>query len=153
MHLINISSFNAHIIRKKKGGKLNTLNFRKKQVKQIVEKYGTVVKSSVECRGERPSLKGNLFLLTERHFLILIPPTNKKDKPTRRGIVCHKHEGRKESLYLCIQCNGPFCVVPCFERHHTMKEYQMSIICISGHSRVQIWYKSFVAFRQCVGLF
>ena len=97
MHLINISSFNAHIIHKKKGGNLNTLNFRTKLVEQIVEKYGTVVKSSVERRGERPNLKGNLFPVTERHFLILIPPTNKKDKPTRHCIVCHKNEQGKES--------------------------------------------------------
>ena len=93
MHLINIYSFNAHIIHKKKGGgKLNALNFCSKLVEQIVEKYGAVVKSSGKLRGGRPSLEGNPFCLTERHFLTLIPPTNKKDKPTQHCIVCQKHE-------------------------------------------------------------
>ena len=77
MHLINISAFNAQIIDKKEGGKLNTLDFRTKLVEQIVEKYGTIVKSSVESRGGGPSLEGNPFRLTEKHFLILIPPTDK----------------------------------------------------------------------------
>ena len=94
------------------------LNFHTKLVEQIAEKYGTVVKSSVERRRVRPSLEGNI-----RHFLIIIPPTDNKDKPTRRCIVCHKYEQRKESRYFCRQYNEPFCVVPCFERYHTMKQY------------------------------
>ena len=133
MHLINISSFNTHIITNrprgfhvettwkrsfprrfnvestwcvcKKGGKLDALNFRTKLVEQIVEKYGMKVKPSVERRGGRPSLEGNTFRLTESYFLILIPPTDKKDKPTRHGTVCYKHEQRKEIRYLGRQCN------------------------------------------------
>ena len=54
MHLINISAFNAQIIDKKEGGKLDTMDFRTKLVEQIVEKYGTIVKSSVESRGGDP---------------------------------------------------------------------------------------------------
>ena len=123
MHLINIYSFNAHFIHRKKKDKLDVLNFRIKLIEQIFEKYGTEVKSSVERQGGRPSLEGNPFRLTERYLLILILPTDKKDKPTRRCIVYHKHGQRKESRYLCKQCKEPFCVVPCFERYHTMKQY------------------------------
>ena len=123
IHLINLSSFNAHIIHKMKEGKLDALNFRTKLVEKIVEKNGTEVNALVECRGEGPSLEGNHFRLTERHFLILIPPMDKKDKPTRRCIVCQKHEQRKGSRCLYKICNEPFCVVPCFERCHTMKQY------------------------------
>ena len=97
MHCISISSFNTHIIHKKKGSKLDVLNFHTKLVEQLGKKYGTVVKSSVEGRAGRPSLEGNPFHLTERHFLILIPPNDKKDKPTRHFIVCHKPEKRKET--------------------------------------------------------
>ena len=81
----------------KEGSKLDVLNFHTKLVEQLGKKYGTVVKSSVECRAGRPSLEGNPLHLTERHFLILIPPTDKKDKPTRHCIVCHKPEQRKET--------------------------------------------------------
>ena len=107
----------------KKGDKLDALNFRKKLFEQIVEKYGTEVESSVKCRGRRPSLEGNLFRLIGRHFLILIPPTDKQYKLIRRCVVCHKHKQRKESKYLCRQYNEPFCVVPCLERYHTLKQY------------------------------
>ena len=64
MHCISISSFNTHIIHKKKGSKLDVLNFHTKLVEQLGKKYGTVVKSSVECRAGRPSLEGNPFHLT-----------------------------------------------------------------------------------------
>ena len=107
----------------KKGDKLDALNFRKKLFEQIVEKYGTEVESSVKCRGRRLSLEGNPFRLIGRHFLILIPPTDKQDKLIRRCVVCHKHKQRKESKYLCRQYNEPFCVVPCLERYHTLKQY------------------------------
>ena len=53
---------------------------------------------------------------------ILISPTDKKDKPTSRCIICHKHGQRKGSRYLCRQCNELFYVVPCSERYHTMKQ-------------------------------
>ena len=97
LHLIDIFSFNAHIMHRKKGDKLDALKFRIKLIEQIVEKYGTEVKSSVERQGGRPSLEGNPLYLTERYFLILVPPTDKKDKPTRRCIVCHKYGQGKES--------------------------------------------------------
>ena len=54
------------------------------------------VKPSVERRGGRSSFEVNPFRLTERYFLILISPIDKKDKPTRHGTVCHKHEQRKD---------------------------------------------------------
>ena len=61
-------------------------------------------------------------LLTDRH-LILIPPPDKKDKPTWCCIVCHKHEHeqRKESWCLCRQCSELFCIVPCFDWYHYEK--------------------------------
>ena len=82
----------SHHTKKKGGGKLNALNFCSKLVEQIVEKYGVIVKSSGKLRGGRPSLEGNPFRFTERHFLTLIPPKIKKDKPTEHCIVCQKHE-------------------------------------------------------------
>ena len=105
MHLTNISSFNAQIMQKKKGGKLDTLNFYTKLVVQIFKKYATKVKSSVKCRGRRPRLEENPFHLTEKHFLILIPPTWKKDKPTRCCIVCHKQKQQKDQqAQSCTYC-------------------------------------------------
>ena len=39
MHLINVATFNSHILHKKKGGRLNPLEFRKKLVISLFEKY------------------------------------------------------------------------------------------------------------------
>ena len=123
MHLINISVFNSHIIHQKKEGKLDAFSFRKKLVEQIVENYGVEIESAIERRGGRPSIEGNPFRLSERHFLRAIPASDKKQYPTKRCIVCYKHKQRKESRYICGQCNQPLCVVPCFERYHTLKFY------------------------------
>lgn len=102
---------------------MDAFSFRKKLVEQIVEKYGREVEYVVERRGGRPSIEGNSFCLTERHFLKLIPASEKKIHPTKRCIVCHKHKQRKESRYICGQCNESLCVVPCFELYHTLKNY------------------------------
>jgi len=118
MHLINISVFNSHILHTKKG-----YFFSFCMVEQIVSKYGVEVESAVELRGGRPSIEGNPFRLTERHFFKQIPPSDKKLHPTKRCIVCHKHKQHKETRYICGQCNEPFCVVLCFEQYHTLKNY------------------------------
>ena len=39
IHLIDSCVFNAHILHKKKGGKLTSLEFSTKLVSQIIEKY------------------------------------------------------------------------------------------------------------------
>lgn len=71
---INISTFNAHIIYQKKQGKLvlstSVLNLYSKLLLSMVIK-------SVERRGGQPILDENPLRLTERHFLHLIPATEK----------------------------------------------------------------------------
>ena len=55
-----------------------------------------------------------------RHFLELIPPTEKKHNPQKRCKVCHKEGLRKETSYQCKNCvdKPGLCPAPCFEIYH-----------------------------------
>ena len=123
MHFINIACFDAHVVYKKEGGKLEPYRFRELLVEQIISKYGCNESSGIQRKGGRPSIEGNPFRLTERHFLMVIPPTEGKENPTKRCTVCLKHKTRHETRYQCRQCNVPLCVVPCFEVYHTQKHF------------------------------
>ena len=50
MYLINVATFNSHILHKKKGGKLNPLEFRKRLVISLFEKYSN--RSTTATAGE-----------------------------------------------------------------------------------------------------
>ena len=50
MHLINIATFNSYIFHQKKGGKLNPLEFRKRLVISLFEKYSN--RSTTATAGE-----------------------------------------------------------------------------------------------------
>ena len=63
IHLINSCAFNAHILHKRKGGKLTPLEFRTKLVSQIIEKYGEDTENY--RRGGRPCTADNPFRLVE----------------------------------------------------------------------------------------
>ena len=56
-----------------------------------------------------------------RHFLQLIPPSNKKANPQKRCMICAKKGIRKESRYQCKNCiiHPGLCPAPCFEEFHT----------------------------------
>ena len=59
-----------------------------------------------------------------RHFPELVPPTDKKEKPQKRCVVCTKEKKKKESRYQCKTCsNHPgLCPALCFEIFHTVVE-------------------------------
>ena len=79
IHLINSCVSNAHILHKKKGGKLTSLEFHTKFVSQIIEKYGEDTENY--RHGGRPSTTDNPFQLVDQHFPSYIPPTEKKLMP------------------------------------------------------------------------
>ena len=53
MHLINVATFNSHILHKKKGGKLNPLEFRKRLVISLFEKYSNRSTTAAARRGQK----------------------------------------------------------------------------------------------------
>ena len=121
IHLVNSCVFNAHILYKKKGGKLTSLEFRTRLVSQIVEKYGEDTENY--RRGGRPSTDDNPFRSVKRRFPYYIPPTEKKINATKRCVVCRKRGVRKESYYECVRCNAALYAALCFEIYHKVKVF------------------------------
>ena len=69
MYLINVATFNSHILHKKKGGKLNPLEFRKRLVISLFEKYSNRSTTAAARRGQK-SHENNPLWLTERQFWV-----------------------------------------------------------------------------------
>ena len=53
MHLINVATFNSHILHRKKGGRLNPLEFTKKLVISLFEKYSNRSTTATARRGQK----------------------------------------------------------------------------------------------------
>ena len=86
--LVNSCEFNAHILQKRKGGKLTSPEFLTKILYQTIEKYG---EDTENCwQGGTPSMADNPFWFVEQHFPSYIPPTEKKVNATKRCVVCRK---------------------------------------------------------------
>ena len=54
------------------------------------------------------------------HYLAIIPPSRKKEIPTRVFKVCCSNKIRRETRYMCAFCEGnpPMCVEKCFQVYH-----------------------------------
>ena len=87
-------------------------------VDNIVERY-----HSPRHATGRPSREQNPLHLTERHFPTCIPPTASNSKPTRRCHVCYSRKTRKQTHFMCNQCDKALCAAPCFQIYHNMKNY------------------------------
>ena len=122
MHQINVATFNSHILHKKKGGKLNPLEFREKLVISLFEKYSDRSTTATARKG-RKSHENSPLRLTERHFPEYIPPTEKKENATRRCVVCSKHDKRRETRYHREKCNVALCAAPSFSNYRTQKKF------------------------------
>lgn len=123
-HLFDISLWNAFVLYQKHGGKYSNLNFRLDLVDRLIERHGTVNE-----RIGRPGILPNPLRLTERHFLEVIPATEKKLRPTRQCFVCcsKRNESgkriRRETRYFCPDCGVGLCLSPCFKIYHTKADF------------------------------
>ena len=111
MHYIEEAVLNASILvgKVKEGNKARFMQFKLEVIREMLDK---------EIRKE-----ANVFNLplVGRHFLQLIPPTEKKQNPQKRCVVCYRKKIRKESRYQCKNCPDKpgLCPAPCFEEYHT----------------------------------
>ncbi|XP_067140274.1 piggyBac transposable element-derived protein 4-like isoform X2 [Centruroides vittatus] len=124
-HLVDICLYNAFVLYKKNGGEKDNLGFRMRLVERLMEEYHTETRGNKQNR-LRPF---GTLRLTERHFPVFVPSTEKKDVPTRRCVVCGKSSKkagkslRKESRYYCKDCGVALCAAPCFRIYHTEAEF------------------------------
>jgi len=61
----------------------------------------------------------NMPRLLARHFPERIPRTEKKARTTKRFVVCYKNNRRKETVFLCPECEAAQCVEESFKAFHT----------------------------------
>ena len=110
MHFIEEVVVNAFILfDKTKPGKVRFMNFKMELIETTITR--AKLNSSKDLY-EHPSIG--------RHFLELVPPTEKKQNSRKRCVECTKKGMHKESRYQCKNCpNHPgLCPVPSFELYH-----------------------------------
>lgn len=83
--------------------------------------------TSKRSKPGRPS-KENPLRLTARHFPQRVPPTaGQGNRTQRRCHVCantsRRRRCRKDTRYMCIECDRALCVEPCFQEYHTLKNF------------------------------
>ena len=115
MHLIQLALLNSCLLYKKDGERKPLLEFQRNVIAFLL---------FTENTPEIPREEA-IAHLTERHFIALIPPTEKKEKPQKRCRICTKRNIRKESRYHCPSCpsNPGLCNFPCFHIYHTHYHY------------------------------
>lgn len=122
-HFLDMSVLNSCVIYKiNSGNNIPLLQYTLTLVKEIVAKYQIETpRASTSGTQENNNLP---FRLTERHFISMYPTNEKSRKPhPKRCIVCSKRGIRKETRYMCKNCDVPLCVLPCFEKYHTKKTF------------------------------
>jgi hypothetical protein len=125
LHMIDITLLNSQTLFNVKTGKNIALaEFQLKLIREIFQKFH---KPRATSKRGRPSAGDQPLRLTERHFPTVVPPTPKKQNPTRHCHVCTNttvaERKRKESRYMCEKCGVGLCVHPCFEKYHTLTKY------------------------------
>ncbi|XP_065892156.1 piggyBac transposable element-derived protein 4-like [Dysidea avara] len=123
-HLVDMSLYNAYALYKvNTGKKLQFVEFRKHIVEQIFEHHSTQLE-----RTASPSAVDNPNRLVGRHFPSPVPETPGQGRTTqRRCHVCRtttqRATKRKETWFMCTDCNVALCVHPCFKDYHTLRDY------------------------------
>jgi len=116
--LLNITVLNCMVICCANSGQNKTdhFKFRVELVQALLIEHGS--ESIRKFQGHHSTDK-NVMQLLERHFPERIPPTEKKARPTKRCVVCHKNNRRKETVFRCPKCEAALCVEESFKAFHT----------------------------------
>ena len=123
-YVLDVAVFNSYVVHRQLTGQDMTYHrFRENLVHQLMEEYHTARRPS--CG--RPTLNTPLRL-SARHFPTLVTQTAHQGGRTRRRCrVCQmttrRPQVRKATKYICVPCDVPLCVTPCFEDYHTLKHF------------------------------
>lgn len=103
-HFIEEDLVNAQILYKKNGGYKHLLRFKLDCITSLLSAGGVklAAPNASDC-------------FSGHNFPELIPPTECKQNPQKRCVVCFMNKKRKESQYQCADCeNRPgLCPAPC----------------------------------------
>lgn len=121
-HLVEQALWNSYQLYLKCNGKKTAFCYRLEVIRRLVQQNHC---STSSPRRGRPGPIPPPLRLTGRHFPEVIPPTAKKQNPTRQCGMCSRvrtprnKKIRRETRYYCPDCNVPLCVTPCFRAYHT----------------------------------
>lgn len=132
-HLFNLLLVNSYILFKKYGQNVRRkshMDFRVELIKALV--FSAPEAPKPKTAGRKSTME-NIDRLNGRHFASYIQPKEgaKKLKPMRDCVVCNVPKEdragykRKQTAFECQQCCKPMCIPVCFERYHTLKEYEL----------------------------
>lgn len=107
LHIIEIYIHNAHkIFQKVTSSKIKLIKFREEFVVALI--------------GEEIQPVSKKMRLQELHYLESLPPTEKKQRPTKPCRICTQAKKRRETRYFCPTCEEKpaLCVEDCFKKFH-----------------------------------
>ena len=108
LHILDIMMYNSYA--------LNVMYGTHKQV-TLIKYREHVIKSLIDLHnGNNPEARNR----HDFHYLMPLPPTEKKEKPTKPCVVCSRLKRRKETRYFCGQCHRTpaLCIGNCFKDYH-----------------------------------
>ncbi|XP_064598479.1 piggyBac transposable element-derived protein 4-like [Liolophura sinensis] len=111
LHVLEIMLFNAHIMYNESvGEQMRMLRFREKVTLHLL---GNVDLQPTPTEGP----PAETF-----HHLVGVPPTEKKERPTKPCHQCTKNGRRRETRYICPVCpeKPALCVDPYFKVYHVL---------------------------------
>ena len=121
-HLLDLALWNSYILYCKAGDSRSPKQFRMELIEKLISENH---RDEFSATSGRPSISPSPLRLTSRHFLDVIPATEKKSNPTRQCTLCSRKRDsrskavRKETRYQCTECQVSLCVVPRFKNYHT----------------------------------
>ncbi|KAK6466760.1 piggyBac transposable element-derived protein 4-like, partial [Huso huso] len=140
-HLMDMCIFNAYVLYDKMEEQTTHYQFRLSLWNEILQKWKAVVSSKEKTSSTKdPPTR---LEAQNGHYLIPIPPTEKKTNPCRWCRVCSarakaafqkkgqkrkagQRGGARDTRYMCDRCKVPLCVTPCHKIYHTELNYAPS---------------------------
>ena len=116
-HLLDVSLVNSHILYKAAtSSRITQLDFRLAVAKGLISGFS---REHHRHHSPAPQLPTRL---TERPFIEPIPEGKRYDCK-----VCSDRGAgqRHQTGYRCKVCHASLCLIPCFERYHTLKNYKV----------------------------
>ncbi|KAF7685756.1 PiggyBac transposable element-derived protein 4 [Cucumispora dikerogammari] len=119
-HFMDIALCNAYILYKKLGGKKKQIWFNLQVIEDLIHGSADLDGEHVDTSPKYHHKASDETRLVGKHSKEHIPPTTKKQHPTKFCVICHKRGLRRESRYCCKTCvsKPALCIDPCFEEFH-----------------------------------
>lgn len=104
-----------------KSEKVACLSFSSLLLKNANHKEEAIMKSFLFLIAY--NFAGEKLEIPKFHYLSSIPPTEKKERPTKPCPMCRKIGKRRETRYYCPECveKPALCIENCFKLYHLQK--------------------------------